>query len=83
MVLSLNLFNILAWLITYLLGGSATLQFLVVFLIGFSNTTGVFYVVRRLDHSKKPYRILAYLAKKSHVEVGPFYCKMRNFVDRI
>ena len=83
MVLSLNLFNILAWLITYLLGGSATLQFLVVFLIGFSNTTGVFYVVRRLDHSKKPYRILAYLAKKSNVEVGSFYCKMRNFVDGI
>ena len=83
MVLSLNLLNILAWLATYLLGGSVTLQFIVVFIIGFINTTGFLYVVRRLDHSKKPYRALAYLAKLSHVEAGKFYCKMREIVDRI
>lgn len=83
MVLSLNLLNILAWLATYLLGGSVTLQFIVVFIIGLINTTGCFYVVRRLDHSKKPYRALAYLAKLSHVEAGKFYCKMREIVDRI
>lgn len=83
MVLSLNLLNILAWLATYLLGGSVTLQFIVVFIIGLINTTGIFYVVRRLDHSKKPYRVLAYLAKLSHVEAGSFYCKMREIVDRI
>lgn len=83
MVLSLNLLNILAWLATYLLGGSVTLQFIVVFIIGLINTTGFFYVVRRLDHSKKPYRVLAYLAKLSHVEAGKFYCKMREIVDRI
>lgn len=83
MVLSLNLLNILAWLATYLLGGSVTLQFIVVFIIGLINTTGFFYVVRRLDHSKKPYLALAYLANLSHVEAGKFYCKMREIVDRI
>ncbi|MGP1590816.1 MAG: MraY family glycosyltransferase [Prevotella sp.] len=83
MVLSLNCINILAWLTTYLLGGSVTLQFIVVVMIGFMNTTGFFYVVRRLDHSKRSYRYLAYLAKLTHVEVGKFYYKMREFVDRI
>ena len=82
MTLTLNALNILAWWITYLLGGSVTLQFIVVATIGMLNTTGVFYTVRRLNHERMSYRFLRYLARKSHFEAGKFFKTMRTFVDK-
>lgn len=81
-VLSLNLFNMLCWLLSYQLGADDTVQFLVVVLVGFFNTCGIYWIVRRLNHDHLIYRALHRLAIKSHVERGPVFLKIQKIVDR-
>ena len=82
MVLSINGFTVLVWFITYLLGGSVTSQFIVVFCVGCFNTVGIYYIVRAMSHHRKPYKALLWLARHSHVEVGKFFLTMRALMDK-
>ena len=82
-VILLNLLNVLCWFITWRLGGGALDQFAVVVLVGFFNTTGIYYIVRRLDRNKLVYRILHRLAVASHIERGPLFQKIQRIVDKI
>ncbi|SET11714.1 glycosyltransferase family 4 protein [Prevotella sp. kh1p2] len=79
---SLGCVNMLVWLVAYQLGGSATVQFVVVVLLGLMTTCGVYYTVRRLNRNRLPYRTLRWLARKSHVEHGKLYLWIRDFLDR-
>lgn len=81
-VLSLNAFNVLCWFISYQLGASATVQLLVVVVIGVFNTVGFYYIVRRLNHQRMPYKILKRIAVMSHIEADSFFMSIRKFVDR-
>lgn len=74
--------NMLVWLVTYQLGGSVTVQFIVVVLLGLMTTCGVYYTVRRLNRKRLPYRTLRWLALKSHVEHGKSFMWVRDFLDR-
>lgn len=82
-VITLNVLNILCWLATYQLGGDATVQFLVVVAVGLMNTNGFYYVVRRMNHERAPYKELKRMAELSHIETGPFFHTMRSILDRI
>ena len=81
-VLALNAFNVLCWFISYQLGASATVQLLLVVVIGVFNTVGFYYIVRRLNHQRMPYKILKRIAAMSHIEAGCFFMSIRKFVDR-
>ena len=74
---------IFCWFISYQLGADATVQFLVVVLVGFMNTSGIYYIVRRMNHERHPYKVLKRVAELSHVETGPFYKGMRRLMDRM
>ena len=82
-VISINFFTILCWLASYQLGASPTVQLLVVMGLGLLNTTGFYYVVRRLNHQRLPYRILAWLARKSHIETGCLFSSVRRLMDKM
>lgn len=82
MVLGINGLTVFIWFITYLLGGSVTSQFIVVFCVGSFNTVGIYYIVRAMNHRRKPYKTLLWLARHSHVEVGKFFLTMRALVDK-
>ncbi len=82
-VISIDFFIILCWLASYQLGASPTIQLLVVVLLGICNTTVFYYVVRRLDHSNPFYRLLRWLAVKSHIEVGPTFLFVRRLMDKM
>lgn len=81
MVVSLDILNILIWLLTWRLGGNATVQFIVVTAVGLFNTTGLHYIIRRMSHERRPYRLLRYMAIKSHAEVTPTFHKIREYMD--
>lgn len=80
-VISLNVFNILMWLLAYQLGGNATVQFCVVCLVGIFNTSGIYWIVRRLKHDHFFYRALKHLARMSHIEAGKVFMGIRKMVD--
>lgn len=82
-VISLNALNLLCWLVTYLLGGNVTVQFVVVVVVAFMNTTVFYYVVRKMNHARKPYIFLTWLAKKSHKEASKSFLAIRNVMDRL
>lgn len=81
MILSLNLFNIICLFITYLAGGSATIQFIVVAIVGIIVTSGVYYTVRQLSHDNGLYKFLRYLANHSNVEHYTWFIKIRKTID--
>jgi hypothetical protein len=83
MVVSLNVLNILCWLVTYLLGGDATAQFIVVAAVGLFNTNVVYYSIRGMNHSRFIYRILEHLAKISHQETGKGFLAISKLMDRL
>ncbi len=80
-IIILNLLNVMCWLISYQLGASATVQFLVVLLIGVLNTSGFFWVVRRLNHQHSLYRFLHRLGVRSHIERKKYFLSIQNFLD--
>jgi UDP-N-acetylmuramyl pentapeptide phosphotransferase/UDP-N-acetylglucosamine-1-phosphate transferase len=82
-VISLDAFNVLCWFITYCLGGDATIQFIVVVIIGLINTTGFHYSIRRMNHNRLIYRGLKRLAALSQIEDRPAFQRLRNFVDHM
>ena len=82
-VISLNALNVFCWLLCYLFGGSVTAQFVVVFVVGLANTTGLYYAVRRMNHHRWPYRLLRWLARKSHMETGSKFLAVRRVVDAL
>ena len=82
-VILLNLLNVLCWFITWRLGGGALDQFAVVVIVGLFNTVGVYFIVRRLNRNRLPYRILRRLAIASHIEYGPFFRSIQQFVDKL
>lgn len=82
-VILLNALNIFCWFVSYQLGADATVQFLVVVFVGFMNTSGIYYIVRRMNHDRHPYKVLKRIAELSHVETGPFYKGMRRLMDRM
>ena len=82
-VISLNALNVFCWLLCYLFGGSVTAQFVVVFVVGLANTTGLYYAVRRMNHHRWPYRLLRWLARKSHMETGSKFLAVRRVVDTL
>ena len=80
-VFILNGLNIVMWFLSWQLGFDATGQFLVVVAVGLINTTGVYLTVRRMNHKHLPYRVLKWLAEKSHFEPSPFYMTIRKLMD--
>lgn len=82
-VISIDFFTILCWLASFQLGASPTVQLIVVIVLGVLTTTGFYYVVRRLNHKRLPYRTLHWLARKSHIEVGPMFQAVRKLMDRM
>lgn len=84
MVISLDFLCFLIWLASYqIFRATVTEQFLVVALVGFANTTGFYYTVRRMDHRRIFYRLLASMARHSHVETKPWFLKVRKTIDKI
>ena len=82
-VFTLNGLNVLMWLLAWQIGLDATGQFLVVVFVGTINTTGFYYIIRRLPPSHPVYRCFQWLASRSHVENYPFYKKMQRIIDQI
>lgn len=82
-VFVLNGLNILMWFISWQIGFDPTGQFLVVVAVGLINTTGVYYTVRRMNRKHFPYRVLKWLAEKSHFEPSPFYMAIRKLMDNV
>lgn len=82
-VISLNVFNLFLWLLTYRMGGDATVQFLVVSFVGIFNTSGIYWIVRRLNHDHLFYRTLKRVAEMSHVEAGKVFLSIRAMIDSI
>lgn len=82
-IITLDFINVLSWFITYAFGGSVTLQFIVVAVMGFFNTTVFHYTVRKMNRNRLPYRVLSHLAELSHVEDRPIFQFISKTVDRI
>ncbi len=82
-VVSLNALNVLCWLVCYLFGGDATVQFAVVFVVGLLNTNGVYYAVRKMNHHRWPHRMLKRLARMSHMEAGRTFLAIRRVMDAL
>lgn len=82
-VVSLNALNVLCWLVCYLFGGDATVQFAVVFVVGLLNTNGVYYAVRKMNHHRWPHRTLKRLARMSHMEAGRTFLAIRRVMDAL
>jgi len=81
MVIGLNVLNMTCWFVSYLLGANVTVQFIVVVIVGFLNTSVFYYTVRRMNHNHLPYRSLCWLARKSHAETGRLFMAMRRLMD--
>lgn len=79
----INAVNVFFWVLSFLLGFGPTGQFLVVFFIGLINTVGFYYVVRKMNHHRLPYRCLSWLARKSHKETGRTFSFIRKVVDKM
>jgi UDP-N-acetylmuramyl pentapeptide phosphotransferase/UDP-N-acetylglucosamine-1-phosphate transferase len=82
-VILLNLSNILCWFVSWRLGAGAFEQFCVVVMIGVFNTTGIYYIVRCLDHRHKPYQIILKIASFTHIEDSKFFNKLSKWLDSI
>ncbi len=82
-VVSLNALNVVCWLVCYLFGGDATVQFAVVFVVGLLNTNGVYYAVRKMNHHRWPHRMLKRLARMSHMEAGRTFLAIRRVMDAL
>ncbi len=82
-VITLDFLNVLAWVyVYYVLEWGPTPQFFVVVVIGFCNTFGFHYIVRRLKPSHPLYKGLKALANFSHQETGKGWLMIRRIVDR-
>ena len=79
----LNGMNILMWFISWQLGFGPTIQFMVVVVVGLLNTTVFYYIVRRMNRKRLPYKMLSRLAESTHFEPTPFYKKMRKLMDSL
>ena len=79
----LNGMNILMWFLSWQIGFGPTGQFLVVVAVGVFNTTGFYYIIRRMNKDRLPYRVLKCLAAKSNLEPSHFYKKVRRILDSI
>ena len=81
-VLSLNLIVMLAWFLTYKLGGSVDTQFYVV-VIGGVSVTAVFYKVMRvqMSHNGCVARLLRRIGEGSHYERGRAWTRLQKVMD--
>ena len=81
-VLSLNLIVMLAWFLTYKLGGSVDTQFYVV-VIGGVSVTAVFYKVMRvqMSHNGCVARLLRRIGEGSHYERGRAWTRLQEVLD--
>ena len=81
-VLSLNLIVMLAWFLTYKLGGSVDTQFYVV-VIGGVSVTAVFYKVMRvqMSHNGCVARLLRRIGEGSHYERGRAWTRLQEVMD--
>lgn len=82
-IISINAVNVFFWALSFLLGFGPTGQFLVVFVIGFINTVGLYYTVRKMNRRRLPYRCLRWLAIKSHKETGGTFAAIRRAMDKM
>ena len=82
-IITINCFNVFLWVLSFLLGFGPTGQFLVVFTFGLLNTVGFYYTVRRMNPKRLPYRILKWLAIKSHKETGRTFNAIRRTIDKL
>lgn len=82
-VITLDFMNVLCWFITYMLGGSVTLQFIVVVVVGLLNTTVFHFAVRKVSHQNVLYRALLHLAELSHIEDRKSFQLIRKVVDKV
>lgn len=81
-IIFLNLLNVICWLVSYQLGASPTVQFLVVLVIGVLNTTGFYVIGRKLSPDHIFYRMLIKLGKRSHIERRKYFLSLQEFLDK-
>lgn len=81
-VLLLNFFIVLAWVITYKLGASVTVQLLVTGFVGFMNSVGFYFWARRLKKGDKVYNWLKRFFKFLLIEETKSYRYIRSLVDK-
>lgn len=83
MINALNTLCVLCLMFVYIvLRADATVQFLVVFVIGIFNTYGVHYIVSNMNHERLPYRVLHWLAVKSQCTDSKWFHSISKFVER-
>lgn len=81
-VIILDLINVFCWAVScHVLNWGPTAQFMVVFCIGVFNTTGIYFIVRRMNHRHVFYRTLRRLAIISHIERDGFFKRFRQWID--
>ena len=81
-VIFLNLLNVICWFVSYQLGASPTVQFLVVLILGVLNTTGFYFVGRKLSPDHILHRMLIRLGKRSHIGCRKYFLSLREFLDK-
>lgn len=81
-IIGINTLNVLCWFVSYQVSHDPTIQFLVVILTSFFSTTGTYYVIKKMNHERLPYKILTALARKSHWNRGRIFNVIQRFVDK-
>lgn len=82
-VILLNVSNTLCWFLSYILGGGPTVQFLVVAVVGFTNTFAFYYIVKHLSHDRLAYRLLRRACLNTTLwQRGGVSRALSRFVDR-
>lgn len=81
-VVSLDVLNILYWLIAYLLGAGPTVQLLVVIVTGIISTFGICHVAYNLPKKSWMFRMFRLACLSTHWERGKVFKAVSRFVDR-
>lgn len=82
-VITLNGLNVLLWWVSYRLGADATVQLVVVAVVGLVTTFGFYYIVRRLPDTSRARRLLQCYARHTvRWEQSEGWGRLQRFVDR-
>lgn len=81
-LLTLNMINVLSWLISWLFGASVEIQLYVVVFFSVFNTFGIYAIVRHQQKSNGAvYRLLSFIGAHSNLERTAFWRFMQKLVD--
>lgn len=82
-VISLDVCNIVCWLIAYILGAGPTVQLIVVIAVGIFNTFGFYSIFKHLSRNRKIYRSMRrYCLSTKLWQRGRIFNSISKFVDK-